>query len=130
NFDRNACTSGADHRAMSSGVGVECRIWLGIVPAVMPYGVWYGATGSGDVAGGPHAGGGAVLCAVRAGIWLMSPAITASNAAALGNRFAGSFSSSIMMAADKSGGTSGLTWSSGAGRSEMCFMSIAAVLDA
>ena len=63
-----------------------------------------------------------------AGASRASSAVTSADA--LGNRFAGSFSSSIMIDRARSVGTSLRRCSTGIGRSEMCFTSIAGVLPA
>ena len=54
----------------------------------------------------------------------------ATRAAALGNRFSGAFSSSIMTERPRSFGTSARRCCTGTGSSEMCFTSIAGVLPA
>src|SRR5688572_25206756 len=83
-------------------------------------------TDAGAVAGATAIGGrtGGVYGAVDA------VSSISTNDDALGKRRSGSFSSSVITVAAKSGGISGRFWSTGTTRSVRCFMSIDAVLAA
>jgi hypothetical protein len=76
----------------------------------------------------PRAPGEGVVEALVASVGIPPPSRATANAAALGNRSAGSFSRHIITARARSGGKSGQRSSTGTGFSDRCFTSIEGVL--